>query len=155
MKLRTALPVALALSALSLAALAQNPPLAPAPSHWKLNASASDFGGMPPLTAGTTSLSANTETNLRWRHSETRSGATTSGSWTGAYDGKLRPVTGVKGEKFSIQRDGTFHIGEADGTSVDGTIITADDLKSYTETATVKTKDGQEHHVRIVYDRVK
>ncbi|HEX5282581.1 MAG TPA: hypothetical protein VFW30_00545 [Bryocella sp.] len=155
MNLRTVLPVALALSALSLPALAQQHPLAPAPSHWKLNASASDFGGMPPYTASSTTLTSNTETNLRWRHSNTDSKGTTSGSWIGAYDGKLRPVTGIKGEKFSIQRDGTFHIDEADGTTIDGTIITADDLKTYTEDATVKTKDGQEHHIKLVYDRVK
>lgn len=155
MNLRTVLPVAFALSALSLPALSQQPPLAPAPSHWKLNASASDFGGMPPYTASSTTLTANTENNLRWRHSNTDSTGTTSGSWTGAYDGKLRPVTGVKGEKFSIKRDGAFHIDEADGTTIDGTIITADDLKTYTEDATVKTKDGQEHHIKLVYDRVK
>ena len=154
MNLRTALPVALATSVLSLAALAQHP-LAPAPSHWKLNVAASDFGGGPQLTSATTTLTADTETNLRWRHSDTDSHGTTTGSWSGAYDGKLRPVIGIKGESFSIKRDGTFHVDEPDGSIVDGTIITADDLKSYTETATVKSKDGKEYHVKLVYDRAK
>jgi len=153
--LRTILPVALAFSALSFPALAKNPPLAPAPSHWKLNVAASDFGGGSKYTAGNTSLSANTENNLRWQHSDTSSQGTVSGSWVGAYDGKLRPVAGVPGEKFSIKRDGTFHIDRADGTTIDGTIITADDFKTYTETATIKTKDGHQQHVKLVYDRIK
>lgn len=155
MNLRTVLPVALALAALSLPALAKNPPLAPAPSHWKLNVAASDFGGGSKSTAGSTSLTANTENNLRWQHSDTNSQGTVSGSWVGAYDGKARPVTGIPGEKFSIKRDGTFHIDRTDGTTIDGTIITADDLKTYTETATVKTKDGHTQHMKLVYDRVK
>ncbi|HEY4009580.1 MAG TPA: hypothetical protein VGM11_05475 [Acidobacteriaceae bacterium] len=154
MNLRTALPVVLALSALSLPALAEHP-LSPAPSTWKLNIAASDFGGGPKPASVTTTLFANTDNNLRWRHSETNSQGTTTGSWTGARDGKLRPVSGIKGEKFSMQHDGTFHIDEADGTTVDGTIIGADDGKTYTETATIKTKDGQEHHEKLVFDRVK
>jgi hypothetical protein len=155
MNLRPALPVALALSALSLPALAQNPPLAPAPSTWKLNASASDFGGAPKPTSITTTLYANTESSLRWRHSVTDSHGTVTGSWTGAYDGKLRPVSGIKGEKFSIKRDGAFHVDEADGTTTEGTIIAANNLKSYTETAAIKTKDGHEFHEKLVFDRVK
>jgi hypothetical protein len=153
-KLRSLVPVALAVTGLSLAALAQHP-LSPAPSTWKLNIAASDFGGDPKPTSATTTLFANTENNLRWRHSVTDSHGTTTGSWTGARDGKLRPVSGIKGEKFSMQPDGTFHIDEADGTIVDGTIIGADDGKTYTETATTKTKDGQEHHEKLVFDRVK
>lgn len=155
MKLRTALPVALALSALSLPALAQNPPLAPAPSHWKLNASASDFGGAPQPTSITTTILANSPNSLRWRRSVTTSQGTSTESWRGAYDGKLRPATGAEHDKFSIKRDGTFHVDGGDGSTVDGTIITADDLNSYTETATVKTKDGHEYHEKLIFDRVK
>ncbi|HTV07985.1 MAG TPA: hypothetical protein VMD97_02945 [Candidatus Aquilonibacter sp.] len=152
---RTALPVAFALSALSLAALAQNPPLAPAPSHWKLNVSASDFGGAPQPTSITTNIYADTESNLRWSRSVVTSKGTSTESWRGAYDGKLRPTTGAMHDKFSIRRDGTFHVEGGDGSTVDGTIIAADDLKSYTETATVKDKDGHEFHEKLIFDRVK
>lgn len=155
MNLRTALPVALALSALSLPALAQNPPLVPAPSHWKLNASASDFGGAAQPTSITTTILVSTESSLRWSRSVVTSQGTTSESWRGAYDGKLRPTTGTPHDKFSIQRDGTFHVDGGDGSTVDGTIIAADDLKSYTETATVKTKDGHEFHEKLIFDRTK
>ena len=155
MNLRTILPVALAFSALSLPALAKDPPLAPAPSHWQLNIAASDFGGGSKYTAGSTHLTANASNNLRWSHSQTDSHGTVSGSWIGAYDGKARPVAGIAGEKFSIKRDGTFHINRTDGTTIDGTIITADDFKTYTETATIKTKDGHVQHVKLIYDRVK
>ena len=155
MKLRTALPVALAFSALSLPALAQNPPLAPAPSHWKLNASASDFGGAPQPTSVTTNILANTESNLHWGRTVVTSKGTSTESWRGAYDGKLRPTTGAIHDKFSIKRDGTFHVDTGDGETVDGTIITADDLKTYTQTATVKTKDGHTYHEKLIFDRVK
>ena len=155
MKLRTVLPVALALSALSLPALAQNPPLVPAPSHWKLNVGASDFGGAPEPKSVTTSIPVSTESSLRWTRSVTTKDGTVSESWRGAYDGKLRPTTGAMHDKFSIKRDGTFHVDTADGETVDGTIITADDLKTYVETATVKTKDGHEYHEKLIFDRVK
>ena len=155
MNLRTALPVVLALSAFSLPALAQNPPLAPAPSHWKLNMAKSDFGGAPQPTSITTSISVNTESSLHWTRSVTTKDGTVSESWRGAYDGKLRPTTGAMHDKFSIKRDGTFHVDTGDGETVDGTIITADDLKTINETATVKTKDGHEYHEKLVYDRVK
>ncbi|HEY5382043.1 MAG TPA: hypothetical protein VIJ65_07290 [Acidobacteriaceae bacterium] len=155
MNLRMALPVVLALSVLSLPALAQNPPLAPAPSHWKLNAAASDFGGAPQPTSITTTILANTESSLRWTRSVTTTTGTSTESWRGAYDGKLRLATGAAHDKFSIKRDGAFHVDGGDGSTVDGTIITADDLKTYTETATVKTKDGHEYHEKLIFDRVK
>ena len=155
MKLHTALPVALALSALSLSALAQNPPLAPAPSHWKLNMAASDFGGGPQPTSVTVTIPVNTESSFRWTRTVVSSKGTRTESWRGAYDGKLRPTTGAMHDKFSIQRDGTFHVDTGDGETVDGTIITADDLKTMTETGTVKTKDGHEYHEKLVYERVR
>jgi hypothetical protein len=152
MKLRTLLPAALCLSA-ALGALAQHP-LAPAPSTWKLNASASNFGGTPPPTSITTWLYADTVSSLHWKQTVVDSHGTTTHSWKGAYDGKLRPITDGT-EKFSIEKDGTFHVDEADGSTVDGTIIADDDLKSYTETSTTKTRDGHEYHTKLVYDRVK
>lgn len=154
MNLRTVLPVALALSALPLGALAQSGK-APAPSTWKLNLHASDFGGTPKPTSTTTRLLANSDTSLHWRQTITDSHGTVTHSWSGAPDGKLRPILGGKGEKFSMTKDGTFHVDESDGSTIDGTILTAEDAKSYTETATLRTKDGQEQRLKLIYDRVK
>jgi hypothetical protein len=145
-------------SALSIAASAQNTKRTPipSPSIWKLNAGSCDFGGGPAVKAATIDLYADSDTSLRWKEVITDDKGTQTLTWSGARDGKSRLMKGSKPpQMISFDPNGSFHIDQAGARVMDGKTVLSDDEKSIVQSETLKAPDGHEYHRKLAFDRIK
>lgn len=128
----------------------------PSPSVWRLNVAASEFGSEPAPKVEELTVVKNTPSALRWKMHEVGSDGTTHEmSWSGAPDGKARPVTGgAPGEMASFSGN-TMHFVEPDGSVSNGSYTLSSDGKVWTHTWTDTTKDGHAEKRKMVFDRVR
>jgi hypothetical protein len=128
----------------------------PAGSTWKLNMSASDFGGMPAPKSDVFTVMQDMDSSLKFKETMTDpKGVTTHTSYSAPEDGKMHPVMGMKGQMMSMTPSGMSMWSDGDGNKQNLQESLSADGKQLTLAGTMTTKDGKSMNQKWVYDRIR
>ena len=120
-----------------------------------MNLAKSDPGDLPTVKSQTVTFVRDTPKKLIfhevWIDAQGKAG---SASFNGPEDGAVHPFIRSK-VKGSFTPAGTGRFIDEDGGVSDVQLALASDAKTLTMTSVYKAKDGSEHHVKDVFDRVK
>jgi hypothetical protein len=126
---------------------------------WKLDTANSDNGGMPMWKSAVVHINHDSSKQVSWKARVVDDkGTVTHLSYMGAPDGTMRAIKGGNGETWSDTRtgNGTFKVKEAfpDGSSLTLNYETSNDGKTMTGTGTRTEKNGSQHPVKWVWNKV-
>ncbi len=128
-------------------------PKLPVPSNWELDQLLSDFGGGPTLRSSNFTVISDKADDLNVQFvTVDAAGTTTNSSWSGPQNGEMRPVEGLAGGMFGIDRKGHARLVFADGTILDGVISVSKDKGTLMLRGTLTTKDGNAYRQVLVFN---
>lgn len=129
-------------------------PKLPVPSTWELDQLRSDFGGGPKLQSDVFTVTADQPKLLSLEFVMTdEAGQTVKSTWSGAWDGKMLPLTGSAGISFGIDREGMEHWMFADGTTRVGKLSMEKDKKTLLVRVVATGKDRKQYTQVLMYNR--